>query len=676
MKRRKRKSTHESTPHSAVRRLSIQSPPPAGDSSSTRTTTTTIRTAPSPTRSCTPSKERKPKPHFCTPSPVTKLRVSNSIGKPKPKRYTKLKTMAEETRCLEESDGKIIATALHTTDWQYCLHFEMASGMTQIPFLVTAASSEDDEHPALHLQAHQATTSNQGWQSAKFCDYPQDLVLIVNHGKPVDVAKVELLIHQTKIPTQIELYSKDQTMSNYRKLGYVAVDSNKATQYQARELKTISLDCRAITSFKFVIQGCHTNVLNVFSQVGIVSVALFRPQGVSKNPQSPKKPMDSQLSPVQTTMANQVPNDDPLDANLSSHQTTFRQVLERLREQRDKKIESEDYLAAKQIKEVEDQVLQCSHQLHQLQRQKLDVISRQDFDTASLLKNEIDRLVTKVSTSVQTILPRAPASHGSSRASSPRRKRQQSPPKNTHITLQPLHYDNTEPSIAEPMDAKLAEACQGIEAYVKPSILCQAFSHDEKLRKPAVRELVATLKALPQHDEAPFVWSILLPWLRFGLAQLSYHIFSTACACTLATAATFQSSRELVAGAPSLISILIQRLGDNAAKVRNKAGVVLLELANEKDGLGPQCILSNIVAFQTTAMTPTNWRLLQNLTRVLTTLLIDFECPIEATDIQTMLSFIHVQNGFGHAQTSVCDATTQFIVAIYHVRTCSLLRGG
>lgn len=97
--------------------------------------------------------------------------------------------------------------------------------------------------------------------------------------------QVQFLIHQSKIPTQIELYSYTPdfaagagaliSMSNphlsFKRLGHFSLDDNVRTNYQARELKTVYLEehCQYL---KLVLHKNHLNQFNIFNQVGLVSV--------------------------------------------------------------------------------------------------------------------------------------------------------------------------------------------------------------------------------------------------------------------------------------------------------------------------------------------------------------------------------------------------------------------
>lgn len=115
-----------------------------------------------------------------------------------------------------------------------------------------------------------------GWQSQRFCVYPQDL--IIQFPTLVKLSQLTFLLHQFKIPRQIELYyfaqhhvdilnrdmgelgdldqasrlilqlqQQSQGGSDvnplFKKLGHFSLDDNMKTNYSARELKTVYVEC-------------------------------------------------------------------------------------------------------------------------------------------------------------------------------------------------------------------------------------------------------------------------------------------------------------------------------------------------------------------------------------------------------------------------------------------------
>lgn len=105
---------------------------------------------------------------------------------------------------------------------------QAAGPKTPLNFKIFSVTSQDHEYPALDLveQLSEARNSeddtpvegddenqvpgtgdgavHSGWQSQRFCVYPQDL--IIQFPTLVKLTNLTFLLHQYKIPRQIELY--------------------------------------------------------------------------------------------------------------------------------------------------------------------------------------------------------------------------------------------------------------------------------------------------------------------------------------------------------------------------------------------------------------------------------------------------------------------------------------
>lgn len=57
----------------------------------------------------------------------------------------------------------------------------------------------------------------------------------------------------------------------FKRLGYLSLDSNERSGYQARELKSVYIDSMAML-FKVVLQKCHLNQFNVFNQASLIAL--------------------------------------------------------------------------------------------------------------------------------------------------------------------------------------------------------------------------------------------------------------------------------------------------------------------------------------------------------------------------------------------------------------------
>lgn len=138
----------------------------------------------------------------------------------------------------------------------------------KLGFRVVFAASEDVDYPAAELNYHSPQTK--GWQSARFCEFPQEIGLSFADGL-VNISQIQLLSHQSKIATRIELFvgtGDSYFDATYTRLGYLSLDSNERTQYKARELKSVYIRARG-AFLKLVIHKCYANPQNLFNQVRV-----------------------------------------------------------------------------------------------------------------------------------------------------------------------------------------------------------------------------------------------------------------------------------------------------------------------------------------------------------------------------------------------------------------------
>jgi centrosomal protein CEP104 len=113
-------------------------------------------------------------------------------------------------------------------------------GEAKLPFQLVFASSEDASYPAAELNVHSPQT--RGWQSARFCEYPQELGLWFPDG-PVAISQVQLLSHQSKVATKIELSvgvgAGGYEDAKFTRLGYLSLDSNERSGHKVRRLPRV-----------------------------------------------------------------------------------------------------------------------------------------------------------------------------------------------------------------------------------------------------------------------------------------------------------------------------------------------------------------------------------------------------------------------------------------------------
>ena len=150
---------------------------------------------------------------------------------------------------------------------------------SKLKYRIIYCSGEDQDYPVTELL--DASSASRGWQSQKFCDFPQEI--IVQFPQMVQLKQLQFLSHQSKIASKIELFtflpSGSQAMSSqiplneieFNRLGYLSLDPNERSGFQARELKSVYVDSQAVL-LKLIFHKCHLNNFNVFNQIGLIAL--------------------------------------------------------------------------------------------------------------------------------------------------------------------------------------------------------------------------------------------------------------------------------------------------------------------------------------------------------------------------------------------------------------------
>eukprot|EP00929_Paragymnodinium_shiwhaense_P035233 TRINITY_DN19049_c0_g2_i2.p1 TRINITY_DN19049_c0_g2~~TRINITY_DN19049_c0_g2_i2.p1 ORF type:complete len:1031 (+),score=209.74 TRINITY_DN19049_c0_g2_i2:87-3095(+) len=149
---------------------------------------------------------------------------------------------------------------------------------SKLKYKVVKCTSEDPDHLVQELLS--TAPQSGGWQTKQFCEYPQEIGL--QFEGLVHLRQVQFLSHQSKIATKIELFTAQPPRDasggvppygsiQFKRLGYLSLDSNERSQYQARELKSVYVDipCQFL---RILFHKCHVNRLNAANQVGLISL--------------------------------------------------------------------------------------------------------------------------------------------------------------------------------------------------------------------------------------------------------------------------------------------------------------------------------------------------------------------------------------------------------------------
>ncbi|CAG9321572.1 unnamed protein product [Blepharisma stoltei] len=252
----------------------------------------------------------------------------------------------------------------------------MSSQLSKLKFRIVFCSSEDNEFPVTQLLNHGPHST--GWQSARFQDFPQ--IIILQFIAPVRIQQLQFLSHQSKIATRIELFtylpenpSSIPPLENFKwnRLGYLSLDNNEKSGFQARELKSVYIDSQALF-LKVSLNKCHVNKYNIFNQVGLIAInCLGEELGSIKGPSKGIQP--------------RLENEMEFDSATNDR-------LKQLYEAKDRAIENEDFDEAKRIKDAIERLKSVGYELLMLEDRKRNAIASEDYDGAKILKIEIERM--------------------------------------------------------------------------------------------------------------------------------------------------------------------------------------------------------------------------------------------------------------------------------------------
>lgn len=123
------------------------------------------------------------------------------------------------------------------------------TGSYKLKYKIIYCSGEDPEYPVTQLLS--TNPQNRGWQSPKFGEFPQEIIIQFNNI--AKLTQMQFLVHEFKIPTSISLsyYMPEGpdvltsklklTNLRFQSLGEVEFGDNENTDFKARELKSVSM---------------------------------------------------------------------------------------------------------------------------------------------------------------------------------------------------------------------------------------------------------------------------------------------------------------------------------------------------------------------------------------------------------------------------------------------------
>jgi hypothetical protein len=252
-------------------------------------------------------------------------------------------------------------------------------------YSVIGSSSEDDDHPLFSLISQE---KNDGWCSAPFCKYPQEIILQLNN--PSKLAQINITLHEYKIPSKIDFYyyyppqkKSDEEKFDFNnipfiKMGYIIPNSNEKAKFKLREFKKIKIN-QNVLYIKFVLYKNFINLENKYNQVSIISLNFYGVEQENNNL------FEYNINNININKENKDNKEGDLDEICTTKLKEIKSTL-------DLCVKKEKYDNAKIFRELYQRVKLLGEKMKSLSEYKLKCIESNNFDACKKLQNDIDRI--------------------------------------------------------------------------------------------------------------------------------------------------------------------------------------------------------------------------------------------------------------------------------------------
>ena len=267
-----------------------------------------------------------------------------------------------------------------------------------LKYRLVGVSTEDPENPFYSLISG---LKNDGWCSVRYSTYPQEL--LIQFCRPCRLRQVNLLLHEYKIPSKIDLYYFfPKTFSEFNldiddlifeKMGYIIPNLNKNQKKESREYKQIFLN-ENVYYLKFVFHQNYPNLKNIFNQVGLIFIQCFGIDFTADNINglypNLRKPTDFL---TQKSLYPQVKKKGYDDSMLDE---VCIMKLKELKDALDFTLKIENYDESKKVTDLIQLVRKIGEKINDAKETKNKALEVEDWDTCKIVKNQIDNLREKV----------------------------------------------------------------------------------------------------------------------------------------------------------------------------------------------------------------------------------------------------------------------------------------
>ena len=262
---------------------------------------------------------------------------------------------------------------------------------------ISSTESDSDSSSSSSLRPQPIINFENPWSSNRFCAYPQKIIL--KFETPVNLNQIIIISHEKRISQKITFsifcpQLDDPVFSKVilNEIGYINLNQNMASNYQVRELKKIFVNVKCLF-LRMELDQNYINDYNPYHQVSLINLEFYGTKLVGyyninislrENYERGKKRMIE---------------DETKDNNDEYNEILNEICGEQLKYLNNKLLEnnkSQNYKECIKFKELISKVRDLGNKIYNLEKEKNDAVNIEDYDKATELKDEIDKLKLQI----------------------------------------------------------------------------------------------------------------------------------------------------------------------------------------------------------------------------------------------------------------------------------------
>jgi len=303
---------------------------------------------------------------------------------------------------------------------------------SKVSYTVVGASGEAEGFSAKSLELHTPTVT--GWQTPRFCTYPQELVLRLNES--TKIRKLQLLSHQYMIPSKVEFFiAKRESPDQFKRLGYIYLSNNEKTGFKSRELKSVHVNTEGLF-VRVLIHKNHLNKFNIYNQTCLMAFNVIGDPSTSNNNDfidtSSSSNNKDYISPMDDLAFDMY--QDPEVA----------EIIRRLDKRKKQAVREENFEVAKRMKQAINDLQKVGEKLARYELEKRKAVENEDYDLAKVKKDQMEDYRMKIYHQLQkyNLLEHAGVSSNPDTKTSPLRQSEQQNGTNNSFTQNNTNTNN------------------------------------------------------------------------------------------------------------------------------------------------------------------------------------------------------------------------------------------